>query len=103
MLAMKAYVNVCGVFIFYCLRMGYIILQQVFLVLSNANSGSYQRCPQKFHHELLNVTVPNKSMIMRLMKKFQTIEAVLDKKKNKKLTVLTQKKLDKIGAKKKKS
>jgi hypothetical protein len=66
--------------------------QQVFLVEKYAKYSSYRRCCHKFRQHFPGVNVPRKPMTEKLVKKFRTTGSVLDKKKNKKRSVLTEEK-----------
>ncbi|XP_021921345.1 uncharacterized protein LOC110830569 isoform X2 [Zootermopsis nevadensis] len=78
--------------------MVYSIKQRVFLVETYTKYSSYGRCRRKFFRHFPGVCVPSRSMIERLVKKFRSTGSVLDKKKNRKRSVLTEEKLDEIGA-----
>jgi ERCC4-type nuclease len=78
--------------------MVYSTEHRVFLVETSTKKSSYKICRHKFHQKFPDVNVPSKSMIERLVKKFHSTGSVLNKKKNRKRSVLTAEKLDETGA-----
>jgi transposase len=78
--------------------MVYSTEHRVFLIETYTKKSSYRTCRRKFHQKFPDINVPSKSMIERLVKKFHNTGSVLDKKKNRKRSVLTAEKLDEIGA-----
>ncbi|PSN45649.1 hypothetical protein C0J52_12339 [Blattella germanica] len=70
----------------------------MFLLETNTRKHSYLKCRILFIRKFPGVSVPNKSTIHRLVCKVCEIGAFADKKRNRKRTVLTEEKLNGIGA-----
>lgn len=72
--------------------------QRVFLIELYAKYSSYIKCRRKFQRKYPESDVPSKSMIERLVKKFHSTGSVLDLKKRRRRSILTEEKLDEIGS-----
>ncbi|PSN36057.1 hypothetical protein C0J52_23075 [Blattella germanica] len=79
-------------------RVKYPLEQPVFLFETYTRQRSYLKCRIRFIRKFPGVSVPNKSTINRLECKVRETGAFTDKKQNRKRTVLTEEKLDDIGA-----
>lgn len=78
--------------------MVYTTEQRVFLIELYAKYSSYIKCRRKFRRKYPESDVPSKSMIERLVKKFHSTGSVLDLKKRRRRSILTEEKLDEIGS-----
>ena len=78
-------------------NMVYSTEQRVFLIELYAKYSSYIKCRRKFQRKYPESDVPSKSMIERLVKKFHSTGSVLDLKKRRRRSILTEEKLDEIG------
>ncbi|PSN31700.1 hypothetical protein C0J52_22695 [Blattella germanica] len=77
----------------------YTLEQRMFLVETYIRKRSYLKCRIRFIRKFPGVSLPNKSTIHRLVcKVHETGAFAADKKWNSKRTVLTEEKLDDIGA-----
>ncbi|PSN49914.1 hypothetical protein C0J52_07061 [Blattella germanica] len=79
-------------------RVKYPLEQRVFLFEIDTKQRSYLKCRIRFIRKFRGVSVPNKSTIHRLVCKVRKTGAFADKTRNRKRTVLTEEKLDDIGA-----
>ena len=79
-------------------RVKYTLEQRMFLFEIDTRKRSYLKCRIRFIRKFPGVSVPNKSTIHRLVCKVRETGAFTDKKRNRKRTVLTEEKLDDIGA-----
>jgi transposase len=70
--------------------------QRVFLIELYAKYSSYIKCRRKFQRKYPDSDVPSKSMIERLVKKFHSTGSVLDLKKRRRRSILTEEKLNEI-------
>jgi transposase len=61
-------------------------------------SGSARKVRRRFRHKFQNVTVPQRETVHRLVNKVRWTGSVLDRKAESKRRVLTEEKLDEIGA-----
>ncbi|PSN50113.1 hypothetical protein C0J52_04698 [Blattella germanica] len=77
-------------------RVKYTLEQHMFLFETYTRKRSYLKCRIRFIRKFPGVSVPNISTIHRLVCKVR--ETFADKKRNHKRTLLTEEKLDDIGA-----
>jgi hypothetical protein len=76
----------------------YTVEQRVFLYDSYVKCGSARRCRRKFCRKYPGNTVPSTRGIHKLIDKVRSTGSLLDKKPARKRRVLTEEKLDEIGA-----
>ncbi|PSN56025.1 hypothetical protein C0J52_21361 [Blattella germanica] len=79
-------------------RVKYPLEQPVFLFEIDTRKRSYLKCRIRFIRKFSGVSLSNKNTIHRLVCKVRETSAFTDKKRNRKRTVLTEEKLDDIGA-----
>jgi hypothetical protein len=79
-------------------RVRYTIEQRVCLVLLYFKYESAGKCRRKFQCQFPGEPVPSKQSIHNLVNKLKTTGSLLDKKPDRKRTVLREEKLDNIGA-----
>ncbi|GFG40733.1 hypothetical protein Cfor_01122, partial [Coptotermes formosanus] len=78
-------------------RVRYTIEEYVYLVQMNFKYESARKCRRKFRCQLLGEPLPSRQTIQYLVNKLTT-GSLVDKKPDKKGTVLTEEKLEEIGA-----
>jgi hypothetical protein len=76
----------------------YTLEQSVFLYDSYVIYGSARNCRRKFRCKFYDGRVPSRQTIHNLVNKLRTRELLIDKKQKYKRRVLTEEKLDDIGA-----
>jgi hypothetical protein len=76
----------------------YILEQHVFLYDTYVKNGSAGKCWRKFRRKFRNESVPSRQTIHHLVNKLRTTGLLIDKKTKHKRRVLTEVKLDDIGA-----
>lgn len=76
----------------------YTVEQRVFIVLCYAKHSSYTECRFRFIRKFPGILPPHRSTVRKLVNKFRTTGSVLNKKSRRRRTVLTEEKLDEIGA-----
>jgi len=79
-------------------RVRYTIEQRVYLVLLYFKYESAGKCRRKFRCQFPGEPVPSRQSIHNLVNKLKRTGSLLDKKPDRKRTVLTEDKLDKIEA-----
>jgi hypothetical protein len=76
----------------------YISEQRSFLYDSYVNYGSAGKCRREFRRKFRDERVPSRKTIHKLVNKLRTTGLLIDKKQKYKCRVLTEEKLDDIGA-----
>jgi hypothetical protein len=76
----------------------YTLEQLVFLYVTHVKYGSARKCQQKFRRKFPDERVPRRQTIHNLVDKLRTTELVIGKKQKHKRQVLTEERLDAIGA-----
>jgi hypothetical protein len=79
-------------------RVRYTLEQRVYIYDTYVKSGSARKVRRRFGRKFQDVTVPQRETVHRLMNKVRETESVLDRKTESKRRVLTEEKLDEIGA-----
>jgi hypothetical protein len=72
--------------------------QRVFMYDTYVKYGSAGKCRQKFRRKYRDGSVPSRQTIHNLVNKLRITELLIDKKTKRKRRVLTEEKLDDIGA-----
>jgi len=78
--------------------MVFSVEQRVFICNTFLKYASWQICHRKFCKKYPDSKVPCKRTVYRIVEKFRETGSVLDKKKVRRRFVLTEEKLDEIGA-----
>jgi hypothetical protein len=76
----------------------YTLQQHVFLHDTYVKYGSVGKCRQKFQCRFRDERVPSRKTIHNLVNKLRTMGLLMDKEKTHKCRVLTEAKLDDMGA-----
>jgi transposase len=76
----------------------YTLEQRVFVYDTYVKYRSAGKCQRKFCHKFCGERVPSKKRIHNLVNKLRTTGFLIDKKTKHKRRVLTEEKLDEIGA-----
>jgi hypothetical protein len=76
----------------------YTLEQRVFLYVTHVKYGSARTCRRKFLRKFLDERVPSRQTIHNLVNKLKTTGHLIDKTLKHKLRMLTEVKLDNIGA-----
>jgi transposase len=76
----------------------YTLEQCVFLYDSYVKYRAAGKCRQKFRSKFRDESVPSRQTIHNLVNKLRTMGLLIDKKQKHKCRVLTEEKLDDIGA-----
>jgi transposase len=76
----------------------YTLEQRVFVYDTNVKYGSACKCRQKFRRKFRGERVPSRQTIHNLVNKLRTTGFLIDKKTKHKRRVLTEEKLDEVGA-----
>jgi transposase len=72
--------------------------QRVFLYDAYVKCGSARKCRRKFRRKFRGETVPSRQTIHNLVNKLRSTGLLIDKKQKHKRRVLTEEKLDDMGA-----
>jgi hypothetical protein len=72
--------------------------QIIFTVETYIRKGTYVKCRERFIRKCPDSSVPTKSCVSKLIKKWRTTGPVLDKTRHRKKTMLTDEKLEDIRA-----
>jgi hypothetical protein len=81
-----------------CVMVRYTLEQRVFLYVTHVKYGSARKCRRKFWHKFRDERVPSRQTVHNLVNKLRTTGLVIDKKQKHTRRVLTEEKLDDIGA-----
>jgi transposase len=76
----------------------YTLEQRVFLYDTYVNYGSARKCRRKFRRKFRDERDPSRQTIHNLVNKLRSTELLLDKKQKHERQLLTEEKLDDIGA-----
>jgi transposase len=76
----------------------YISEQRVFLYVTYVKYGSARKCRRKFRRKFCGERVPSRQTIHNLVNKLRTTGLLIENKQKHKRRVLTEEKLDDIGA-----
>jgi transposase len=76
----------------------YTLEQRVYLYDTYVKYGSARKCRRKFRRKFCDETVPSRQTIHNLVNKVRSTGLLIDKKQKHKRRVLTEEKLDDIGA-----
>ena len=77
--------------------MRYSAVQRIFICNTFMKKSSWRKCRRKFRRQFPDSSVPDKTTIYRLVKKFNYTGSVQNKKPQVNKRVLTEEKLDEIG------
>jgi biotin operon repressor len=76
----------------------YTLEQRVYLYVTHVKYGSARKCRRKFRRKFRDEKVPGRQTIHKLVNELRTTGLLIGKKQKRKHRVLTEKKLDGIGA-----
>jgi hypothetical protein len=76
----------------------YSLKQHVFMYVTHVKYGFARKCQRKFRRQFRYERVPSRQTVRNLVNKLRTTRLLIDKKQKHKRRVLTEEKLDDIGA-----
>ncbi|XP_069683792.1 probable ATP-dependent RNA helicase DDX52 isoform X1 [Periplaneta americana] len=76
----------------------YTLEQRIFLYDTYVKCSSARQCQTNFHHKFPDVTIPSRTTVHNLVNKVRRTGSILNKKRVQERRVLTEEKLDEIGA-----
>lgn len=79
-------------------RVRYTLEQRVFMYDAYVKSGSARKVRRRFRRKFQDVSVPHRETVHRIVNKVRATGSLLDRKPELKRRVLTEEKLDEIGA-----